>query len=175
MILLIDMDGVLADFEGQTQRKGREAGLDAGQLALVATRTTWDMLDLPTLHVEPLRALWYAPGFFASMDPILGALDTTRDLMDRHDVFFCSAPLPRHATCAQEKLAWLDAHLGHAASQRLVLTHDKTLVYGDVLVDDKPVITGVRKPDWTHVLFDQPYNRTYLHPQRMNWEGLVSL
>jgi hypothetical protein len=36
---------------------------------------------------------------------------------------------------------------------------DKTLIDGDVLVDDRPTVTGTRSPTWRRVIFDQPYDR----------------
>jgi 5'-nucleotidase len=50
----------------------------------------------------------------------------------------------------------------------MIVTRDKTLVYGDVLVDDNPAIVGAHTPAWTHVVYDQPYNRTIDGP-RMTW------
>jgi 5'-nucleotidase len=47
---------------------------------------------------------------------------------------------------------------------------DKTLVQGDVLIDDKPVVGGISIPQWRRVLFDQPYNRSVPGP-RVQWEN----
>lgn len=50
----------------------------------------------------------------------------------------------------------------------MIVTKDKTLVHGDLLIDDKPRVTGTRSPAWQHVLYDQPYNR-HVDAQRMTW------
>jgi 5'-nucleotidase len=42
------------------------------------------------------------------------------------------------------------------------------LVRGDILVDDKPVVSGSLRPEWVHVLHDRPYNRNCPGP-RMSW------
>jgi hypothetical protein len=47
--------------------------------------------------------------------------------------------------------------LGAEFTKRVILTRDKTLVRGDVLVDDKPEIRGVVAPNWRDVLFDETY------------------
>ena len=39
-------------------------------------------------------------------------------------------------------------HLGRDATNRLILTKDKTLVHGSLLIDDKPRILGAVKPRW---------------------------
>jgi 5'-nucleotidase len=44
------------------------------------------------------------------------------------------------------------------------------LFCGDVLVDDKPAIRGIRMPAWRHIIFDQPYNRQAEGP-RINWKN----
>jgi len=56
--------------------------------------------------------------------------------------------------------------LGHAVGDgpswvdRIVLAKDKTLVRGDVLIDDKPEVTGSLCPSWEHLVFEAPYNVT---------------
>jgi hypothetical protein len=57
---------------------------------------------------------------------------------------------------------------GFRVHQAVILTRDKTLVRGDVLVDDKPEIGGLATPHWRHLLYDQPYNRNSPGP-RMSW------
>ena len=52
---------------------------------------------------------------------------------------------------APRRKSWVD---------RIILTRDKTLVRGDILLDDAPLAKGSSlEPVWEHVYFDQPYNR----------------
>ena len=68
----------------------------------------------------------------------------------------CLSPSP----LIQFQIAQARQHLGDDWVKRLILCHDKTLVHGDVLVDDKPEVTGSNPvPSWEHVLFGAPYNR----------------
>jgi 5'-nucleotidase len=85
-----------------------------------------------------------------------------------HDVRICTSPLTQYQNCVAEKYEWVERHLGLDFVSRIVVTKDKTLVHADVLVDDKPLVEGVRTPSWKHVLFDQPYNRG-VHGERMTW------
>ena len=40
-----------------------------------------------------------------------------------------------------------------------------------VLIDNKPVITGVEAhPEWEHILYDRPYNRE-VNKRRITWEN----
>jgi 5' nucleotidase, deoxy (Pyrimidine), cytosolic type C protein (NT5C) len=38
---------------------------------------------------------------------------------------------------------WVKQHLGKSALRRVILTCDKTLVNGDLLIDDRPAIKGL--------------------------------
>ena len=39
-----------------------------------------------------------------------------------------------------EKYQWVEKYLGKSAVSQLMLTKDKTIVHGDILIDDKPMI-----------------------------------
>jgi hypothetical protein len=74
--------------------------------------------------------------------------------------------------CASEKYEWVVRHFGRGAASRVVMTSDKTAVRGDVLIDDKPKITGAHTPTWQHIIFDAPYNKAATGRTRlMSWEG----
>jgi 5'-nucleotidase len=76
------------------------------------------------------------------------------------DVRLCSSPLSSSPCCVMEKVEWAVAHLGKSWVDRIILTRDKTLVRGDILLDDAPLAKGSSlEPVWEHVYFDQPYNR----------------
>lgn len=60
-----------------------------------------------------------------------------------------------------EKYAWVREWLGEDFLSRIVVTRDKTVVGGRVLIDDKPKISGClseEERDWVHVIFEQSYN-----------------
>lgn len=44
------------------------------------------------------------------------------------------------AVCVQ--YAWVEKHLGHEFLEQVILTRDKTLISGDLLIDDRPDILG---------------------------------
>jgi hypothetical protein len=44
----------------------------------------------------------------------------------------------------------MEEHLGSEFTKRVILTRDKTLVRGDVLIDKKPTIGGISTPQWRH-------------------------
>jgi 5'-nucleotidase len=87
-----------------------------------------------------------------------------------HDVRICTAPLSRFTNCVGEKFQWVVNHLGPSWVERIVLTKDKSLVRGDVLIDDKPEVTGSLVPSWQHLVFEAPYN-TVAIGRRINWSN----
>ncbi len=44
--------------------------------------------------------------------------------------------------CVCVQYAWVEKHLGHDFLEQVILTRDKTLITGDILIDDKPDILG---------------------------------
>lgn len=47
-----------------------------------------------------------------------------------------------HLLCVYVQYAWVEKHLGHEFLEQVILTRDKTLITGDILIDDKPDILG---------------------------------
>lgn len=124
----------------------------------------------PAEYRSRIEALALRPGFFLSLEPIPGAIPAMQALLSQgFDVRICTSPKKVFDNCVAEKFAWVKKHLGQEFVERIVLTRDKTLVHGDILVDDKPDITGVCTPSWKHILYDQPYNRHIIQTPRLTW------
>ena len=169
MLILIDQDNVLADFEAGFRDAWDASGHPHPALPAHARTTFYIRDDYPAHLRREVEAIYTAPGFFRELPPLPGALEAIAALLQAgHDVRICTSPLQGYHHCAMEKFEWVERHLGADCLHRLILTRDKTLVHGDVLVDDNPHITGARTPDWRHILYDQPYNR-HLPGPRMTW------
>jgi len=114
-----------------------------------------------------------AEGFFRNLPEMPGSVEALQEMICRgYDVLICTAPFAKSRYCAQEKWEWVREHLGEEWLNRMVITADKTTVRGDVLIDDKPVITGRQQALWHQVLFDAPYNRDAIMGRRrrmMDW------
>lgn len=65
-----------------------------------------------------------------------------------------SSPCPVHQpSCAHHsplafQYAWVEKHFGPEFLERIVLTRDKTVVSADLLIDDRPDITGKGGVGW---------------------------
>ncbi|KAG2460769.1 NT5C protein, partial [Polypterus senegalus] len=108
--VLVDMDGVLADFETSLYKNYRSR-----------------YPDEPSIEPNDRR------GFLAG------------------DQYAAIRPDLRYT--------WVEKHLGPEFVERLILTRDKTVVWGDLLIDDKDRITGVEpNPSWEHIVFTCCHN-----------------
>ena len=177
MDVLVDMDSVLADFGAKVH----------GEMA--AQGWAYDYFERTMFHSAPsfrdrfgvdagnaARAISTRPGFFAELEPMPGAVDALEAMVAYGwRVWLCSTVLNENPTCASDKLTWVQHHLGTHWMDLVVLTADKTLVAGDLLVDDKPHIEGARTPSWTHVRFTAPYNRDLPGPRLDRWADWPTL
>ena len=172
MRILIDMDGVVADLEKQFLRIWRARYPGSFFVPLEESTAFYIMDDYPE-ELKPLvDEIYWEPGFFKNMEIVPGAREALTEMQAMgFDVFLCSSPLRKYRHCVLEKYEWAEMNLGFDWTQRMILTRDKTVVQGDLLIDDKPTITGVESnPAWEHVLYDRPYNRAILNKRRLVWD-----
>ncbi|KFQ69436.1 5'(3')-deoxyribonucleotidase, cytosolic type, partial [Phaethon lepturus] len=168
--VLVDMDGVLADFEGAVLRGFRTRFPGEPRVELVARRgfSVRETEGLRGAGAVPLPAggpgasVYESPGFFLGLDPIPGAVEAMQEMVHMQDteVFICTSPLQKYEHCIVEKYKWVEKHLGPKFVERIILTRDKTVVSADLLFDDKDTIRGAElNPSWEHVLFTCCHNR----------------
>ncbi len=159
MRLLVDMDGVLANFEGELARRWNERHGDRVHIDVSARRHFRAIDDFPEWE-EPIRAIQTERGFVASLPPLPGAIPGIQALADAgHDVWILTAHLRAWHNCVAEKFEWVDRYLGPRWTDRVMLAKPKWLVAGDRLLDDKPDPMGGNSAAWEHVVFDAPYNQ----------------
>lgn len=165
IIKLIDADNVL--FVWTLGLSNVLLGMDPSYpIVPEADRDDWNMLTLPGADPAILKEAMNSPGFYRDLPLMPGAVEGMKrmianDKATGDQTFICTTPAVTNPTCASEKMESIERHFGSYWPERTILTADKTLVHGDVLWDDKPIITGVRTPDWEHILFRQPHNRKF--------------
>ncbi|MGH0119594.1 UNVERIFIED_CONTAM: hypothetical protein FKN15_056862 [Acipenser sinensis] len=158
------MDGVLADFEGGFLKKFRA--------------------KFPNDPYEKAITIWESQNFFIELDPLPGAVEAVQQMsrFQNTDVFICTSPIKMYKHCPYEKYAWVDKHLGSEFLEQIILTRDKTVVSADLLIDDRPDITGAEShPTWEHILFSACHNKHQqlnhpvrkLHSWSDNWRALL--
>lgn len=158
-IILVDMDGVICDWQG----KFDELLQDHYPHIPLLLRENMTVFKSQSLyaeeHQDEIAEMMDREGFYRTLNPIEGAVEALNEMAEEYEVFLCTAPYVTNVTCASEKMDWVREHLGQDWTERMIITSDKTLARGEILIDDKPVITGAMVPVWKHIVFDAPYNR----------------
>ena len=127
LIIYIDMDGVLADFDMAA--------------------------DLhPNKNVKGFRPDLELD--FTTFNPIPGAIEAVKELIDMgHDVYFATtAPWDKPESWAQKRI-WIGKHFPEMR-KRLIITAHKNLLKGDVLIDDH-LWNGAKDFEGLHIHFGQ--------------------
>lgn len=172
MRFLIDADGVIADW-GNAYNESLDAfGEEAALIPRHADQRGFNLNEGRTKRERDIiAAVMIERGFYSRLQPIPGAVQALKAAVKAgHDVRIVTSPWVSNPTCASDKLNWIVEHYGSHWGARVVITADKTVVRGDILVDDKPKITGSMQPEWEHVLFDQPYNRAVDKRRIHHWQ-----
>ena len=138
--LYVDMDGVLVDFNSGINRLSAKI---------------WENYSS---HPED------APGVFALMDPMPGALEGLDRLRKKYDIYLLSTAPWNNPSGWSDKLNWVKMHLDPYFEKRLILCHHKSLLKGSYLIDDRPAhgadhfggewirFGSPEFPDWNAVL-----------------------
>lgn len=146
MIILCDVDGVLADFTGAACRELSEI---IGRAVTPSECSHWDMaysLGLTGKQAVAFEARVRRKGFCAGLAILPGALSGVAQLQNTGFVYFVTVPWRGSRYWLFERTQWLADNLGISATQ-VIHTYDKAIVRGDVIIDDKPahVVGGERK------------------------------
>ncbi|CAJ1361289.1 unnamed protein product [Effrenium voratum] len=162
--VLVDMDNTIVDWDGEfIRRYAQLAKKDPTEVEKsVRSRASFEIeenfsKEEAALVLEAVAS----PGLYESLEPLPGAVEALQAMVQEGvDVKLVTAPHPTCAgTCALEKYLSVERLLGKDFTERLIITRDKTTVQGDLLIDDKPKITGSKPQSWKHVVFSQSYNQ----------------
>lgn len=109
MRIFVDMDGVIVDFE-----------------------------SFKNAHAMTGEEVKKLPGAYLAMEPMPGALAAVRSLIGMgHEVWIATKPPTGLAFAYADKVSWVLKYLPDL-KRKIVITHDKSLLRGDILIDDRP-------------------------------------
>lgn len=131
-IVYIDMDNVIVDFPSGIEKLS------------------------PELKAQYDGNFDEAPGIFALMEPMPGAIDSIHQLSEKYDIYVLSTSPWLNPSAWIHKLEWIQKHFGKEEDsilyKRLILSHHKNLNSGDYLIDDRTK-NGVDKFAGEHIHF----------------------
>jgi Uncharacterized protein conserved in bacteria len=137
--IFIDMDGVLADF-----KKAADLIPDG------------EDKKRPDLVLD-----------FSTFDIIPGAREAVTKLLDMgHDLFIASTPPWNNPAAWGQKRNWIDKNFPEL-KRKVVLTHRKDLLIGDILIDDT-TYRGQKDFSGTFIHFGIGHNK-------MNWPNIIDM
>jgi len=168
MIILTDMDGVITNLESRFLELWSER-FPNKQSIPIEKRTTFYQRD--QYPEELAEEIMNSKDFYGKMKPLPKAIESLKEIAQSNVVFICTSPKTRNPYCIPEKLEWITQYLGKDFLKRTILTKDKTLIQGDILIDDKPSVRGVCDPIWKHIVYKQPYNQGEFTWE--NWENIL--
>ncbi|XP_034987965.1 5'(3')-deoxyribonucleotidase, mitochondrial isoform X1 [Zootoca vivipara] len=106
--VLVDMDGVLADFEGGFLKKFRAKYPEKPYISLEDRRGFWVSEQYGQLESELSEkaiGIWESKNFFMELDPLPGAVEAVKQMVElkETDVFICTSPIKKYRYCPYEK------------------------------------------------------------------------
>lgn len=168
MIILVDMDDVIIEFE----KKLIELLIDENpnnKDLFNKERSKFKLREQYPELKDSIKKIKLQNNLTENIEPVEGGIDALKEMKEKgHEVFICTSPMSNYKSII-EKYSWVDENLGNEWTKKIILTKDKTLIKGDILIDDNPEITGLKNPEWEHIIFDRPYNKHVENKKRINW------
>lgn len=102
--------------------------------------------------------------FFSNMKPVPNAIESVKKLNQLFDCYVLTTAPWSNPFALQEKKEWIELYFGDIFFKKIIFTHNKNLLIGDFLIDDRLVngaaeFTGnhihfatEKFPDWNSVL-----------------------
>ena len=159
MRLLLDMDGPLADFDAHGFQLCLERGYSF-EVEGVHAQTARYFTEHMTVaeEIKAVRQMIESPGWFEQLPITPGAIEGVQRMIEHGiDVWVCTKPLERNPTCRDAKGAWLRSHLP-MLEDKLIIAPDKSMIVGDILLDDAPKPSWFPDAQWQPVIFNAPFN-----------------
>ena len=166
--VLLDVDGVLADFIGEALAIANDLLGCAFRREHVHSFDFTTALGLtPYAAAAVKRRIGSTPGLARSLDVYPGAIAGVRRLRQIADVYIVTSPWNSNPTWTHDREVWLRRHFA-IPSEKVIHTSAKHVCVGDVLVDDRTetcVAWRDAHPAGITVQWMTPHNR------RDGWDG----
>lgn len=172
MIILVDMDNTLVDFDKAFLESWKDKYPGEYFVPLEERKNFHPHKDYPETLQKKVLDICHGAGFIRNLSPMPGGIEAVTEMLrDGHDVRFCTSYLFEYKNSVLEKYEWVEQYFGFDAIERIIMTRDKTLITGDILIDDKPEIIGIKPSSWEHILYDRPHNQHIKNRRRLTWDN----
>jgi 5'(3')-deoxyribonucleotidase len=167
-VLLLDMDGPLAAFDDYGFRLCTDAGLTFDVPTRADQTHRYYTGHLSDNDAKLARLMIDTSRWFLDLPVTEGAVEGVQQLREHFDIWVCTKPLETNPTCRDDKAAWLREHFP-PLERKLIISPDKSLIRGAILLDDAPKLSWIPKATWSPVIFTEPFNgpgsdwEKYLH------------
>ena len=156
MIILVDMDDTIEQLLSALVKRANER---FHRSAAVDDISDWSIVcAYPEIEKRQILNLMYEPGFWDTVEPVPGAADALRYLMDKgHQVYIVTATEFDHIPEKMERV--LFRYFPFLSPDQVIITGRKQMIRGDVLIDDG--IHNLEGGEYRKILFTAPYNKDY--------------
>ena len=156
MTILVDMDDTIEQLLAALVRKANER---FRRSVTVDEITDWTIVcAYPGLEKRQILELMYEPGFWDTVEPVPGAADALKYLMDEgHQVYIVTATEFENVPAKMERV--LFRYFPFLSRDQVIITGNKQMIRGDVLIDDG--IHNLEGGEYRKILFTAPYNKDY--------------
>ena len=163
MRLIIDMDDVLADASSKILSIFNEINETNIEPSFFDDKSFYDYVNSPKF--KPYIKYIYEPGFFSDLKVFPNAQEVVKELSEKHEVFIVSAAT-EFPNSLKEKYDWMKEYFPFISWQNFVLCGDKSIVRGDIMIDDheKNLINFKGEK----ILFDAQHNKLVKGYLRLN-------
>ena len=174
--LLLDVDGVLADFTNPVLEFLRTVGIDKSYEDICR----WDIFEGNSELEDEFKESYAShPGYCYNLKPLPGAIDFVRSARKSYDISIVTTPYDV-PYWYNERKDWIVDNFGLSRSC-ITFTHHKEFLEGDIFVDDKLENVERWSKNWSHrkktvpVVFDQPWNRSLVSKEIVRTRNWIEL
>ena len=158
-VILLDVDGVLADFVGFYIEALEWCKVQARRETIV-NEDIPGCLQLTAHQRRTAEKVIESPGAAGRIKALDGAATAVSTLRNMGRVVFVTTPWPGADTWVHDRYQWLGVLFG-CRSEDYFPVADKSLIAGDVMIDDNMRnVVMWHRPERLTLLWDTPHNRS---------------
>ncbi len=173
-VLLVDLDGTVAGFEEALadiigQQSNGKWYIEPQKRKTRSIKDDYANKYGPQA-ADMIRSIMAEPGFYREFPVYEDSYDALHELEAQGwMIVFCTSPHMENPTCSDDKYAWVEEHFSLQWAKQMIITRQKTLAVGRILIDDRAHPHNTI-PSWQHLIFDQPTNQNLHGPRLLNWK-----